>query len=41
LEAARGVKLFQTASVGYDFIDMEAATEFKIPVANNPVYSTT
>lgn len=41
LEAARGVKLIQIISVGYDFIDLEAATELKIPVANNPGYSTT
>jgi lactate dehydrogenase-like 2-hydroxyacid dehydrogenase len=41
LESARGVKLLQTASVGYDFINMEAANELKIPVANNPGYSTT
>jgi len=41
LEAARGAKLFQTISVGYDFVDIEAATELKIPVANNPGWSTT
>jgi len=41
LEAARGVKLIQVISVGYDFIDLEVATELKIPVANNPGYSTT
>jgi len=36
LEAARGVKLIQFFSVGYDNIDLEAATELKIPVSNNP-----
>jgi phosphoglycerate dehydrogenase-like enzyme len=41
LEAARGVKLIQTITVGYDFIDMETATELGIPVANNPGWSAT
>ena len=41
LEASKGVQLFQVVSVGYDFIDLEAANEFKIPVANTPGYSTT
>jgi len=41
LEAAKGVKLIQTISVGYDFIDMEAAKELNIPVANNPGWSST
>ena len=36
LKAAKGVKLIQVISVGYDFIDIEAATELQIPVANNP-----
>jgi len=40
LKAAKGVKLIQVISVGYDFIDMEAATELQIPVANNPGYAT-
>jgi lactate dehydrogenase-like 2-hydroxyacid dehydrogenase len=41
LETARGVKLLQTISVGYDFIDMEAANELNIPIANNPGWSST
>jgi lactate dehydrogenase-like 2-hydroxyacid dehydrogenase len=41
LEAAKGVQLLQVISVGYDFIDMKAAEELKIPIANNPGYSTT
>lgn len=41
LEAAKGVQLLQAVSAGYDFIDMKAAEELKIPVANNPGYSTT
>ncbi len=36
LEAAEGVKLIQFWSVGYDNIDLEAADELGIPVANNP-----
>lgn len=36
LEAARGVKLIQFMSVGYDQIDLQASSELKIPVANNP-----
>ena len=40
LKAAKGVKLIQVISVGYDFIDIEAATELQIPVANNPGYAT-
>ena len=36
LGAATNVKLIQFFSVGYDNIDLEAATELKIPVANNP-----
>ncbi|MGD2201228.1 MAG: hypothetical protein PVJ38_06340 [Candidatus Bathyarchaeota archaeon] len=41
LEAAKGLRLLQTISVGYDFIDMVAAEEFRIPVANNPGWSAT
>jgi lactate dehydrogenase-like 2-hydroxyacid dehydrogenase len=41
LQAAKGVQLIQAISVGYDFIDMEAARELKIPVANNPGWSAT
>jgi phosphoglycerate dehydrogenase-like enzyme len=41
LEAANRVKLIQTISVGFDFIDMEAANELRIPVANNPGWSST
>ena len=36
LEAAQNVKLIQFLSVGYDNIDLDAATELNIPVANNP-----
>ena len=36
LEAAEGVKLVQFWSVGYDNIDLEAADDLGIPVANNP-----
>jgi phosphoglycerate dehydrogenase-like enzyme len=36
LQAAEGIRLIQFGSVGYDSIDMEAATELGIPVANNP-----
>jgi glyoxylate reductase len=36
LEATSNVKLIQFFSVGYDNIDLEAATELNIPVANNP-----
>jgi phosphoglycerate dehydrogenase-like enzyme len=35
LEAARGVKLVKFISAGYDKIDMEAAVDLEIPVANN------
>jgi len=35
LESAKGVKLVKFASVGYDRIDLEAANELGIPVANN------
>jgi len=41
LEAAQKVELIQFGSVGYDSIDLEAATELKIPVANNPGFATT
>jgi len=40
LEAARGVELIQFGSVGYDNIDLEAATELDIPVANNPGWAS-
>lgn len=36
LEAAKKVKLVQFISVGYDTIDLKAATDLGIPVANNP-----
>jgi D-3-phosphoglycerate dehydrogenase len=36
LEAAKKVKLVQFISVGYDNIDLKAATDLGIPVANNP-----
>jgi phosphoglycerate dehydrogenase-like enzyme len=36
LEEAGNLKLFQFWSVGYDNIDLEAAEELGIPVANNP-----
>lgn len=36
LEAAEGIKLVQFGSVGYDGIDLDAATEIGVPVANNP-----
>lgn len=36
LDAAPNVKLIQFFSVGYDNIDLRAATELRIPVANNP-----
>jgi lactate dehydrogenase-like 2-hydroxyacid dehydrogenase len=35
LEAAKGVKLVKFASVGYDRIDLKAAKDLGIPVANN------
>ena len=40
LESAKNVKLIQFATVGYDNIDLDAATELKIPVANNPVWNS-
>ena len=36
LESAKKVKLVQFPSVGYDHIDLDAATELKISVANSP-----
>ena len=39
LEAAEGVKLVQFWSVGYDNIDLKAADELGIPVANNPGFN--
>jgi lactate dehydrogenase-like 2-hydroxyacid dehydrogenase len=41
LEAAEQVKLVQSIVVGYDNIDVEAATELGIPVANNPGWNST
>ena len=41
LEAAENCKLVQASSVGYDFIDLDAATELGIPVANNPGWNAT
>lgn len=41
LEAAKKVKLVQFGSVGYDHIDLDAATELKISVANNPGFTST
>ncbi len=41
LESAKQVKLVQTASVGYDNIDMNAASDLRIPVANNPGWNST
>jgi len=41
LEAAKNCKLVQASSVGYDFIDIDAATELGIPVANNPGWNST
>jgi len=40
LESAKALKLVQAGSVGYDFIDIDAATELGIPVANNPGWNT-
>jgi len=40
LKAAQEVELIQYGSVGYDSIDLEAATELKIPVANNPGFAS-
>jgi lactate dehydrogenase-like 2-hydroxyacid dehydrogenase len=41
LEASSNVKLIQFFSVGYDNIDIGAATELRIPVANNPGWPAT
>jgi phosphoglycerate dehydrogenase-like enzyme len=35
LESAKGVRLIQSFGAAYDKMDLEAATELKIPVANN------
>lgn len=40
LESAEKLKFVQCTSVGYDHIDLEAATELKISVANNPDWPT-
>ena len=36
LEAMKKLKLVQFMTIGYDGIDLQAATELEIPVANNP-----
>jgi lactate dehydrogenase-like 2-hydroxyacid dehydrogenase len=41
LEAAKNLKFIQTGSVGYDFVDVDAATELGIPVANSPGWNST
>jgi phosphoglycerate dehydrogenase-like enzyme len=40
LEAAHEVQFIQCATVGYDRIDLDAATELGIPVANNRGWNT-
>ena len=40
LESCKNVKLIQFATVGYDNIDIETATELGIPVANNPGWNS-
>jgi lactate dehydrogenase-like 2-hydroxyacid dehydrogenase len=40
LESAEKVRLIQSYGVGYDNIDIKAATELGIPVANNPGWNT-
>jgi phosphoglycerate dehydrogenase-like enzyme len=40
LEAAQDLKLVQFGSVGYAPIDLEAATELNVPVANNPYWNS-
>jgi glyoxylate reductase/D-3-phosphoglycerate dehydrogenase len=40
LEAAQNVNLIQFLSVGYDNIDLKAATDLKIQVANNPGWAS-
>ena len=41
LEAAENLKFIQFASVGYDQIDLVAASDLGIPVANNPGWAAT
>jgi lactate dehydrogenase-like 2-hydroxyacid dehydrogenase len=41
LEAAKHVKLVQNCGVGYDNIDIIAANDLGIPVANNPGWNST
>ena len=41
LEAAKQVRLVQSMVVGYDNVDVDAATELGIPVANNPGWNST
>lgn len=38
IEAGSGLKLIMTLSVGYDVVDLTAATERRIPVGNSPTY---
>ena len=40
LEEAKKLKLIQCTSVGYDHVDVEAATSLKISVANTPEWPT-
>ncbi len=40
LESAQGLKLVQFGSVGYAPIDLEAARELNVPVANNPGWNS-
>ncbi|MBN2050291.1 MAG: hypothetical protein JW760_07600, partial [Spirochaetales bacterium] len=40
LEAAKNLEFVMTLSVGYDCVDLEAATEMGIPVSNCPTYCT-
>lgn len=40
LESAREVQLVQNCGVGYDNIDIEAASDLGIPVANNPGWNS-
>jgi len=40
IEAAKELKFIQSTVVGYDNIDLEAATGLGIPVANNPGWNT-
>jgi lactate dehydrogenase-like 2-hydroxyacid dehydrogenase len=41
LEAATQLELVQSIVVGYDNVDVDAATELGIPVANNPGWNST